>query len=327
MRGMATLELARGAQCAAGVLFALSTCAQDYPAKPLRVLVPNAPGGSTDILARVVGERLTEKWGQHVLIDNRPGAGGNIAAELAARAAPDGYTLFLGSMSTESVNPTLYGKLPFDAVRDFAPVSLIANSANLLLVHPSLPANTVKQLIELARTRPGQLNYSSSGSGSFNHMSAELFKRMARVDMAHIPYNGGAPALIAVVRGEAQIVFITTAPALPYVRSGRLKTLAVCAAKRHPLFPALQTAAESGLPGFEVGTWYGILAPAATRSDIVAKLNTAIADVVKAPATYQRLLDSGVEPAANTPEQFALLIRRDTEKWAGLIKAIGAKPD
>src|SRR4051794_3012421 len=171
MRGMATLELARGAQCAAGVLFALSTCAQDYPAKPLRILVPNAPGGSTDILARIVGERLADKWGQQVVIDNRGGAGGNIAAELAARAAPDGYTLFLGSMSTQAVNPSLYAKLPFDAARDFAPVSLVANSANLLLVHPSIPANSVRQLIELARAHPGQLNYSSSGNGSFNHMS------------------------------------------------------------------------------------------------------------------------------------------------------------
>ena len=314
-------------QCAAGVLFALAACAQDYPAKPLRILVPNAPGGSTDMLARIVGERLNDKWGQQVIIDNRPGAGGNIAAELTARAAPDGYTLLLGSMSTQAVNPGLYAKLPFDAAKDFAPVSLVANSANLLLVHPSIPANSVQELIALARARPGQLNYSSSGSGSFNHMSAELFKIMARVEMTHIPYNGGSPALIALVRGEAQLVFITTAPALPFVRSGRLKTLAVCAAKRHPLFPALPTASESGLPGFEVGTWYGILAPAATRPDVVAKLNAAIADMVKAPATYQRLLDSGVEPASNTPEQFAQLIQRDTEKWAALIKTTGAKAE
>ena len=318
---------ARTTQCAAGVLFALAACAQDYPAKPLRILVPNAPGGSTDMLARIVGERLNDKWGQQVIIDNRPGAGGNIAAELTARAAPDGYTLLLGSMSTQAVNPGLYAKLPFDAAKDFAPVSLVANSANLLLVHPSIPANSVQELIALARARPGQLNYSSSGSGSFNHMSAELFKIMARVEMTHIPYNGGSPALIALVRGEAQLVFITTAPALPFVRSGRLKTLAVCAAKRHPLFPALPTASESGLPGFEVGTWYGILAPAATRPDVVAKLNAAIADMVKAPATYQRLLDSGVEPASNTPEQFAQLIQRDTEKWAALIKTTGAKAE
>ena len=318
---------ARTMQCAAGVLFALAACAQDYPAKPLRILVPNAPGGSTDMLARIVGERLNDKWGQQVIIDNRPGAGGNIAAELTARAAPDGYTLLLGSMSTQAVNPGLYAKLPFDAAKDFAPVSLVANSANLLLVHPSIPANSVQELIALARARPGQLNYSSSGSGSFNHMSAELFKIMARVEMTHIPYNGGSPALIALVRGEAQLVFITTAPALPFVRSGRLKTLAVCAAKRHPLFPALPTASESGLPGFEVGTWYGILAPAATRPDVVAKLNAAIADMVKAPATYQRLLDSGVEPASNTPEQFAQLIQRDTEKWAALIKTTGAKAE
>jgi tripartite-type tricarboxylate transporter receptor subunit TctC len=327
MQRSTAAKIVAGAQCSAGVLCVLTACAQDYPAKPIRVLVPNAPGGSTDILARIVGERLAEKWGQQVVIDNRPGAGGNIAAELAARSAPDGYTLFLGSMSTQAVNPGLYAKLPFDAARDFAPVSLVANSANLLLVHPSVPANTVKQLIELARAHPGQLNYSSSGSGSFNHMSAELFKIMARVDMTHIPYNGGAPALIALVRGEAQLVFITTAPALPFVRSGRLKALAVCASKRHPLFPALPTASESGLPGFEVGTWYGILAPANTRADIVTRLNAAIAEIVKTPATSRRLLDSGVEPAFNTPDQFALLIHRDTEKWAGLIKTTGAKAE
>jgi tripartite-type tricarboxylate transporter receptor subunit TctC len=314
-------KIAAGAPCAAAVFFVLAASAQDYPSRPIRVLVPNAPGGSTDILARVVGERLANKWGQQVVIDNRPGADGNIAAEIAARAAPDGYTLFLGSMSTQSINPSLYAKLPFDAARDFAPVSLVANSANLLLVHPSVPANSVKELINLARARPGQLNYSSSGDGSFNHMSAELFKIMARVDIVHIPYNGGAPALIALVRGEAQLVFITTAPALPFVRSGRLKALAVCAAKRHPLLPALPTASESGLLGFEVGTWYGILAPAATRADVVTRLNTAIAEMVKAPATYQRLLDSGVEPASNTPDQFAQLIQRDTEKWAKVAKA------
>ncbi len=299
--------------------------AQDYPVKPIRLIVPFGPGGTTDILSRVIGERLGERFGQQVLIDNRPGAGGNIAAELTARAAPDGYTIFLGSMGTQSINISIYPKLAFDPLKDFAPVSLVVNSANLLLVHPSIPANTVKQLIELAKAKPERFSYSTSGSGSFNHMSAELFSLMANVKMVHIPYKSGGQALTAVVSGEADVLFQTIPPTLPFVESRRLKPIAVCTLERHPLFPKLPTANESGLPGFDISTWYGILAPAATPKAIVDKLNDALVQVIKNPATHKRLLELGVDPVTNTPGQFNALVRSDLAKWAKVAKAANIK--
>jgi len=299
--------------------------AQDYPVKPIRLIVPFGPGGTTDILSRVIGERLGERFGQQVLIDNRPGAGGNIAAELTARAAPDGYTIFLGSMGTQSINISIYPKLAFDPLKDFAPVSLVVNSANLLLVHPSIPANTVKQLIELAKAKPERFSYSTSGSGSFNHMSAELFSLMANIKMVHIPYKSGGQALTAVVSGEADVLFQTIPPTLPFVESRRLKPIAVCTLERHPLFPKLPTANESGLPGFDISTWYGILAPAATPKAIVDKLNDALVQVIKNPATHKRLLELGVDPVTNTPGQFNELVRSDLAKWAKVAKAANIK--
>ncbi len=304
---------------------AIAAAAQDYPAKPIRLIVPFGAGGTTDILARVVGDRLTERWGQQVLIDNRPGAGGNIAAELAARAAPDGYTIFLGSMGTQSMNASIYSKLPFDPLNDFAPVSLVSNSANLLLIHPSIPAASVKELIQLAKAKPDRFSYSTSGAGSFNHMSAELFNLMAGTKMVHIPYKSGAQTVTAVVSGEADLVFQTIPAALPLVEAHRLKALAVCTLQRHPLFPKLPTANESGLPGFNISSWYGILAPAATPKAIVAALNEALAQIVKSPAASKRLLELGVDPVANTPEQFATLIRADSVKWAKVAKAANIK--
>ena len=234
---------------------ALAVSAQDFPVKPIRLIVPFGPGGTTDILARVVGERLGERFGQQVLIDNRPGAGGNIAAEITARAAPDGYTIFLGSMGTQSINVSIYPKLAFDPIKDFAPISLVSNSANLLIVHPSIPVNTVRQLIQLARAKPDRFSYSTSGGGSFNHMSAELFNLMAQTKMVHIPYKSGSQALLSVVSGEADLLFQTMPAAIPFVESGRLKALAVCTLERHPLFPRIPTANESGLPGFDISTW------------------------------------------------------------------------
>ncbi len=304
---------------------ALSSHAQEYPVKPLRLIVPFGPGGTTDILARVIGDRLGERWGQQVLIDNRPGAGGNIAAEMTARTAPDGYTIFLGSMGTQSINVSIYPKLAFDPVKDFAPVSLVSNSANLLIVHPSIPVTSVRQLIVLARAKPERFSYSTSGSGSFNHMSAELFNLMAGTKMVHIPYKSGGQALLAVVSGEADLLFQTMPAAIPFVESGRLKALAVCTIARHPLFPRLPTANESGLPGFDISTWYGILAPAATPKEIVAKLNEALVQIIKSPATNKRLLDLGVDPVTNTPEQFAALVRADLVKWAKVAKAANIK--
>ncbi|HEX3170330.1 MAG TPA: tripartite tricarboxylate transporter substrate binding protein [Burkholderiales bacterium] len=306
---------------------ALSVHAQDYPVKPIRLVVPFGPGGTTDILARVIGDRLSERWGQQVLIDNRPGAGGNIAAEMTSRAAPDGYTLFLGSMGTQSMNISIYSKLAFDPVKDFAPISLVSNSANLLLIHPSIPANSVKELIQLAKAKPERFSYSTSGSGSFNHMSAELFNLMAGTKMVHIPYKSGGQALTSVVSGEADLVFQTMPAAIPFVEARRLKALAVCTLERHPLFPKLPTASESGLPGFDISTWYGILAPAATPKEIVAKLNEALVMIVRNPATNKRLLDLGVDPVTNTPGQFAALVRSDIVKWAKVAKAASIKVD
>jgi len=304
---------------------ALPALAQEYPVKPIRLVVPFGPGGTTDILARVIGDRLSERWRQQVLIDNRPGAGGNIAAELVARAAPDGYTIFLGSMGTQSMNVSIYSKLPFDPLKDFAPISLVSVSANLLLIHPSIPANSVKELIQLAKVKPDRFSYSTSGAGSFNHMSAELFNLMAGTKMVHIPYKSGAQTVTAVVSGEADLVFQTIPAALPLVEARRLKALAVCTLQRHPLFPNLPTANESGLPGFNISSWYGILAPGATPKPIVAALNDALVQIVKSPAASKRLLELGVDPVSNTPEQFDALIRADIVKWGKVAKAANIK--
>jgi len=306
-------------------LTATAAVAQDYPNKAIRLIIPFGPGGTTDILGRVIGERLTARWGQQVIIDNRPGAGGNIAAEQTVRAPADGYTLFIGSMGTQSINVSIYSKLPFDPLKDFTPISLVANSANLLLVHPSIPVRNVKQLIALARTKPGRLSYSSSGSGSFNHMSAELMKLMAQIDMVHIPYKSGAQAVTAVVSGEADLIFQTIPGALPFMDSGRLRALAVCSIERHPLFPQLPTASESGLPGFEISTWYGILGPAGIPPPVVAKLNEALVQIVN--ANRKRFMELGVDPVSNTPEQFAALVSADLIKWAKVAKAARIRAD
>jgi tripartite-type tricarboxylate transporter receptor subunit TctC len=307
------------------VLMASAAAAQEYPTKAIRLIIPFGPGGTTDILGRVIGERLTARWGQQLIIDNRPGAGGNIAAEQTVRAPADGYTIFLGSMGTQSINVSIYSKLAFDPLKDFAPISLVANSANLLLVHPSIPVRNVKQLIALAKTKPGRLSYSTSGSGSFNHMSAELFQMMAQVEMVHIPYKSGSQALTAVVSGEADLIFQTIPAALPFMDTGRLRALAVCSNERHPLFPQLPTASESGLPGFEINTWYGILAPAGTPPAVVAKLNEALVQIVN--ANRKRFLELGVDPVSNTPEQFAALVSADLTKWAKVAKAARIRAD
>ena len=304
--------------------------AQDYPVKPIRLIVPFGPGGTTDILSRVIGERLGERFGQQVLIDNRPGAGGNIAAELTARAAPDGYTIFLGSMGTQSINISIYPKLAFDPLKDFAPVSLVVNSANLLLVHPSIPANTVKQLIELAKAKPERFSYSTSGSGSFNHMSAELFSLMANIKMVHIPYKSGGQALTSVVSGEADLVFQTMPAAIPFVEARRLKALAVCTLERHPLFPKLPTASESGLPGFDISTWYGLWAPRGTPAEVVERLNAAAREALATEKVKQRFDDLGQDippPEMQTVAVLAAFQRAEVERWTPLLKAANLKTE
>jgi tripartite-type tricarboxylate transporter receptor subunit TctC len=301
--------------------------AQDYPAKPIRIVVPFAAGGAADILARIVADRFVDAWGRPVVIDNRAGAAGNIAAEMVARAAPDGHTLLMGSMGTQAMNVSLYRKLPYDPVRDFAPISVVARNPNLLAVHPSVPVQTVRQLISLAKAQPDRLNYSSSGAGSMGHMSAELFKLMTGTGIVHIPYKGGAPAVTAVLSGEADLLFIVLPPILPHVKAGRLRPVAMGSRERHALLPDVPTVIESGLPGFEVRQWYGLLAPAGTPPDIVARLNAAVARIVGDPAVAKKILDTGSDPASNTPAEFVAMIADDTQRWAKVAKAAGIRAE
>lgn len=297
--------------------------ADGYPSRLIRIVIPFAPGGTVDILGRVLGEQLGTRLGQPVIIDNRPGAGGNIAAANVARADPDGYTLFLGSMGTQSMNGAIYAKLSFDPVADFAPITRLVTSANLLVVHSSIKANSVKELIDYLKARPGQVNYASAGIGSFNHISAVLFETMAGVKMTHVPYKSGGQALNSVLAGETQLVFQTIPAAVPFIQAGKLRALAVCSEERHPLFPDLPTASESGLPGFEINTWYGMLAPAATPRAVIDKLHGALVQTLQDPAIRKRLTELGLDAAPDTPEQFAALIKTDAVKWGKVIKTAG----
>jgi len=303
-----------------------SVAAQSYPSRPIRLVVPFTPGGTTDIIARVVGNRLGESMGVQVVIDNRAGAAGNIGAELAARAKPDGYTLFMGHIGTLAVNPALYAKLPYDPVKDFAPISMVTLVPNLLVVHPALPVKSVKELISLARARPGKLLYGSTGAGGTPYLAVEYFKLLAKVDLVEIPYKGAAPLTTDLIAGEIALTITGIPAVLPHVKSGRLKALAVSSAKRSPAVPDLPTLSEAGLPDYEATAWYGILAPAGTPREIVAKLNAEISGGLRHPEVADRLLAEGAEPGGSTPEQFAAFIRAETTRWAAVIKATGVKP-
>lgn len=311
------------------LLFLAAGCAtalaQTYPAKPIRMIAPFPPGGTTDILARVAGQKITEALGQQVIIDNRPGAGGNIGTELVAKAAPDGYTLLTAPGSTLTINPSLFAKLSYDVLKDFAPVTIIAAVPNLLVVHPSLPVKSVKELVALAKARPGQLNYASTGAGQSTHLSMELFKTMAGIDAVHIPYKGSSPALADLLGGQVSLMFDNMPSSLPHVKAGKLRALAVSTLKRSPALPQLPTVAESGLPGFEVSVWFGVLAPAGTPRDIVTKLNGAIVKSLQTPDVHERLVSQGAEAIGNTPEQFTAQMQRDLVKWAKVVKDSGAK--
>jgi len=300
--------------------------AQSYPSKPIRLVVPYPPGGPLDIMARAIGQKLTEAWSQPVVVDNRAGAGGNIGADLVAKSPADGYTLLMGAVATHAINPTLYGKVPYDPVKDFAPVALVAQVPNILVVNPALPVKSVKELIELARARPGYLNFGSGSTGSTGHLAGELFKTMAGVQMVHIPYKGGAPAMADLLAGQVQLMFDNLANALPNVRAGRLRALAVTTLARSPAMPDLPTIAESGLPEFDLTTWFGLMVPAGTPADIVAKLNAETVRALNAKDMRERLEKMGAEPPANnTPEHFAAFIRAEAAKYAKVIKDSGAK--
>jgi tripartite-type tricarboxylate transporter receptor subunit TctC len=306
---------------------ALAQAPAAYPTKPIRLVVPFPPAGATDLLAREVAKHLTDVWGQSVVVDNRPGAGGNIGSELVAKSAPDGYTLEMGTVGTHAINASLYSKMPYDHVKDFVPVILVAGVPNVLEVHPSVPVNSVQELIAYAKANPGKLNFASSGSGTSIHLSGELFKVMAGVQMTHVPYKGSAPALQDLLGGQVQLMFDNVPPSLPQIKAGKLRALAVTSSTRAPALPDIPTVAESGLPGFEASSWFGVLAPAGTPPAIVAKLNAEIAKWLTTPEAKEKLAGIGANIAGGTPDDFARHIQAETAKWAKVVKESGAKVD
>ena len=301
--------------------------AQTYPARAARIVVPYPPGGTADLLARVVGQKLTEALGQSFIVDNRGGAGGNIAAELVARAPADGYTLLMGNAPVLAVNPSLYGKVPFDSERDFAPISVIADVPLLLVAHPSFPVRSVKDLIALAKARPGDINYASAGGGSTTYLATELFKSMARVDLVAISYKGSGPAIAALVSGQVPVMFELFPTALGQVKGGKLRALAVTSRQRSSLMPDLPTVAEAGLPGYEVASWFGLLAPANTPRTVVTRLNAEIVRMLASAEMRDRFAGLGAEPRTTTPEAFAAFIPVEIRKWAKVVKDSGARAE
>jgi len=300
--------------------------AQQYPGKPIRIIVPFPAGGIADIYSRLIGNRWTEAWGQPVVVENRTGAGGNIAAEAVAKSSPDGYTLVMGSVGTHAVNAILFSKLPYDPVRDFAPVLLAVDAEGLLAVHPSVPAQSVPELIALARSKPGALAYASAGAGTASHLAGELFKMMAKVDMVHVPYKGNVPAITDLLAGQTSLIFATMPTVLPHTRAGKLRALATIGAARAAATPELPTVAEA-LPGFVVNNWVGLFAPAGTPPEIVGKLNAETTKFMQSKEIGARLAAEGGRFVPMTPEQFGSFVKAEIAKWAPVVKASGAKAD
>ena len=305
--------------------YSIAAGAQAYPSKPVRLIVTFAAGGGADFMGRLIGQKLAESFGQSVVIDNRAGAGGAIGNEAVAKAAPDGYTLLLGAAGPLVIAPWLYAKLPFDTVKDFAPVTLLATVPFALTVHPSVPAKTVKELIALARANPGKLNYGSSGAGGAPHLAGELMKSMAKIEMVHVPYKGLAPAITDLIGGQLELIFADVNLVNPHIQSGRLRGLAVTGAQRSPIMPALPTVSEAALPGYQAGTWYGLLAPAHTPRDVIARLNSETNRLLATAEVKERFATQGAEPAGNSPEQFASFIKSELDKWANVIRAANVK--
>ena len=312
---------------AAPAMAAAPSVAGSYPNRAIRMVVPFAPGGATDILARITGARLTEVWGQTVVIDNRAGAGGTIGAAIAAKSNPDGYTLVMGTNASHAIAPSLYPKLPYAPLKDFAPVTLVANVPQALMVHPSLPVKDVKELIAYAKGRPGALNYSSAGTGTPGHLGLELFQMMSGTKMVHVPFSGGAPGLAALVGGQVQVMADNMNSALPMIKAGKVRVIAVTTAQRSVALPDTTTVGEQALPGFDSGSWFGLFAPAGTPREIVSALNAEVVRMLKAPDVRERMLQQGAEPAPNTPAQFEQLIRNDIARWAKVIQASGTRLD
>jgi len=300
--------------------------AQTYPSKPVRLIAASSPGSAVDIVGRIVAQKLGERLGQQVVVDNRAGAGGNLGAEVAAKAAPDGYTLFMGTPA-QAINSGLYRTLNYDFVRDFAPVSLVTTGHYAIVVHPSLPVKSVKELIALARARPGQLFYASAGNGNATHLAAALFASMTRVDLVHVPYKGSGPALTDLIGGQVQLMFSNLTAALPSVKSGRLRALAVTGEKRSPAAPELPTVSEAGVPGYAVLSWFGVMTPAGVSREIIMRLNGELGQVMRAPDVRERLATDGAEPTFTTPEKFGDFIKAEVAQWGKVIRDAKIAPE
>ncbi|MDD2692784.1 MULTISPECIES: tripartite tricarboxylate transporter substrate binding protein [Simplicispira] len=322
-----TRRAAIGAIALAAATLSLGAAAQAYPTKPITIVVPFSAGGTTDILARLVGQYLTTELGQPVVVDNKAGAGGNIGGALAAKAPADGYTLFMGTVGTHAINAALYKKMPFDHVKDFAPLSRVANVPNLLVAHPSQPFKTVPEMIAYAKANPGKINFGSPGNGASPHLSGELFKSMAKVELTHIPYKGSAPAVSDLLGNQIAIMFDNMPSVIPHVRSGKLRAIAISTAKRSPELPDVPTIAEAGVPGYEAVSWFGLFAPAATPKPVLDKLSTALSKVLANPEVQKKISAQGGETVNETPAQFAAFIRSETTKWGKVVKESGATVD
>ena len=309
-----------------GMLCTVAAHAQNYPTRAIRLVIPQSAGSATDTVARMIGTRLAEKFGQPVIHENRAGAGGIIGVELTAKAAPDGYTIAIVS-ATHTVNPSLRRNLPYDTIADFAPITMATAQPYVMLAHPSLPAKNVRELVALARAQPGQINYASSGAGTLGHLGFELLKTSANVNMVHVPFKGIVPAMTDIVGGHVSLLYSTVVSGMPQVNAGKLRALAVSSIKRAQVAPSVPTVAESGFPGYDVSGWYGILAPAKTPADIIARLNTEIVTILRSPAATERLTADGSEAVGNTPEQFGAHIKSEIAKWGKVVKAAGITAD
>ena len=317
-----------------GIMFTIlasgTTSAQapvKYPVKAIRMILPSAPGSGPDIMARTIGQKLTEAWGQPVVIEARPGAGGIIGSEAVAKSTPDGYTLLMGNAGSHSVNVSLYAKLPYDPLKDFTPVALVSSAPNILIVHPSLPVKSVKDLIALAKARPGELTFGSGGNGSTAHLSGEMFRMLAGIKIVHVPYKGAPAAVLGVMTNEISMAILNLPPALPHIKSGRLKALGVSTTERSHAVPELPTIAESGLPGYSAATWYGVLAPSGTPREIILKLNTEILKILRTEEVKKHIASDGGDVIGSTPEEFTAVMKTDIAKWAKVVQASGARMD
>ena len=324
---MQTQQRTLGVFAALALSFSTHAAAQSYPTRPIRVIVPSTAGGSVDTLARSVGNHLSERWGQQIVVDNRAGAGGVIAGELTAKAPPDGYTLIMATIAAMATNVSLTRNMPYDPMRDFVPITQVASQQLALVVNPNVPAKSVKELTALAKAKPGELTFASAGNGSGGHLSGELYKILAGLQLTHVPYKGVAPALVDVISGQVTMTFASIISATPHVKSGRVRALAVTGTHRSAALPDLPTMVESGVAGYESSTWYGLLAPKGTPRAIVNKLHDEVVAFLKQPATRDRLLSEGAEPVGNTPEQFGAFIQSEINKWGKVIRTAGLKAE